>query len=202
MKITLDYLKSTDACEEGFEWFTKNYPSLEADLFDFLQKMIKENQIDWMIRTVYQLGYNNLIHEFGCRCADKVLNKVKNPDIRSINGIIAKRKFLNGEINEEELKIAKENAHKVVEETTSHIEKYAALTADEACELLSNSSKMVTELTSCNAGSVRFAASNARFFTIFFENYSERDRRILWETEKQLQCQELFNIIKENVKEL
>lgn len=44
-----------------------------------------------------------VLHEFVCRCAERALSRIDNPDPRSIAAIIAKRKWLNGEITDEEL---------------------------------------------------------------------------------------------------
>ncbi len=46
------------------------------------------------------------LHEFACRCAEEALKLVKNPDPRSIAAIKAKRKWLKGEISDEELAVA------------------------------------------------------------------------------------------------
>lgn len=45
----------------------------------------------------------NLLHEYACRCADYALSKIDNPDPRSIRAVEAKRKWLRGEISDEEL---------------------------------------------------------------------------------------------------
>jgi len=48
----------------------------------------------------------NVLHEFACRCAETALLHVDNPDQRSIDAIEAKRKWLRGEITDEELAAA------------------------------------------------------------------------------------------------
>lgn len=48
----------------------------------------------------------NLLHEYACRCADYALSKIDNPDPRSIRAVEAKRKWLRGEITDEELAAA------------------------------------------------------------------------------------------------
>ena len=47
------------------------------------------------------------LHEFACRCAEDVLKLVKDPDPRSVAAIEAKRKWLKGEITDEELVAAR-----------------------------------------------------------------------------------------------
>ena len=44
-----------------------------------------------------------VLHEFACRCAEEALKLVKNPDPRSVAAIEAKRRWLRGEIGDEEL---------------------------------------------------------------------------------------------------
>ena len=47
-----------------------------------------------------------ILHEFACRCAEKALTLVDNPDQRSIDAIAAKRAWMRGEITDEQLDAA------------------------------------------------------------------------------------------------
>ena len=47
------------------------------------------------------------LHEFACRCAEEALKLVKNPDPRSVAAIEAKRRWMRGEIGDEELAAAR-----------------------------------------------------------------------------------------------
>lgn len=47
-----------------------------------------------------------ILHEFACRCAEYALSFVASPDPRSIAAIVAKRKWLRGEITDAELDAA------------------------------------------------------------------------------------------------
>ena len=51
-----------------------------------------------------------ILHEFACRCAEKALELVPNPDPRSVEAIEAKRKWLRGEITDDELAAARDAA--------------------------------------------------------------------------------------------
>ena len=44
-----------------------------------------------------------ILHEFACRCAERALALVDNPDQRSIDAIAAKRAWMRGEITDEQL---------------------------------------------------------------------------------------------------
>ena len=44
-----------------------------------------------------------ILHEFACRCAEDALKLVEKPDPRSVAAIEAKRKWLRGEITDDEL---------------------------------------------------------------------------------------------------
>ena len=46
------------------------------------------------------------LHELACRCAERALSRVENPDPRSIAAIAAKRAWMRGEITDAELKLA------------------------------------------------------------------------------------------------
>ena len=55
-------------------------------------------------RTVlWMMDATRILHEFACACAEDALALVAQPDARSVEAIAAKRKWLNGEITDEEL---------------------------------------------------------------------------------------------------
>lgn len=59
-------------------------------------------------RTVlWMLDATRLLHEFACGCAEDALALVAQPDARSVEAIAAKRKWLRGEITDEELDAAR-----------------------------------------------------------------------------------------------
>jgi len=58
-------------------------------------------------RTVlWMLDATRILHEFACQCTEDALALVEQPDARSVAGIAAKRKWLKGEITDEELDAA------------------------------------------------------------------------------------------------
>ena len=58
----------------------------------------------------------DLLHEFACQCAEKALENYDDPDPRSIAAITAKRKWLRGEITDEELSEAEDAARHAARE--------------------------------------------------------------------------------------
>ena len=50
---------------------------------------------------------DEILHEFACRCAEYALSFVESPDPRSVAAIEAKRKWLRGEISDDELTAAR-----------------------------------------------------------------------------------------------
>ena len=73
---------------------------------EYLDKMVKKGvDIDTRFWEILREEYLSaeLLHEFACRCAEKALALVENPDPRSVAAIEAKRKWLRGEISTEEL---------------------------------------------------------------------------------------------------
>lgn len=48
-----------------------------------------------------------ILHEFGCRCAERALARIDKPDVRSVAAIKAKRRWLRGEIPDEALLAAR-----------------------------------------------------------------------------------------------
>ena len=51
-----------------------------------------------------------VLHEFACRCAERALARIDNPDPRSVAAVEAKRQWLAGNITDEELTRAKSAA--------------------------------------------------------------------------------------------
>ena len=47
-----------------------------------------------------------ILHEFACRCAERALSRVENPDPRSLRAIEIKRAWLRGKATDEELAAA------------------------------------------------------------------------------------------------
>jgi len=57
-----------------------------------------------------------ILHEFACRCAERALSRVDNPDPRSVAAIAAKRAWLKGDITDEQLESARFNNQKLRKE--------------------------------------------------------------------------------------
>ena len=80
-----------------------------------------------------------ILHEFACRCAERALSRVHNPDPRSISAIETKRKWLRGECTEGELyaawSAAWSAALSVAWFAATYAEKYAAWSAEEHTEM-------------------------------------------------------------------
>ena len=74
-------------------------PEAEVSAEDKLWAVLREEFIE-----------PEIMHEFACRCAEDALKGVENPDPRSLAAIDAKRKWLRGEIGDEELLRAQDAA--------------------------------------------------------------------------------------------
>ena len=71
-------------------------------------------------RTVlWMLDATQILHEFACQCAEDALALVAQPDARSVAAIKAKRRWLNGEITDEELDSAWDAARAVARDAAS-----------------------------------------------------------------------------------
>ena len=51
-----------------------------------------------------------MLHACACRCAEDALSRIDNPDPRSINAIVVKRRWIAGEATDEELAAAEADA--------------------------------------------------------------------------------------------
>ena len=72
------------------------------------------------------------LHEFACRCAERALSRVENPDPRSVAAIEAKRAWMKGEISDAELDAAWVAARAAVRAAASAAAKDAARAAARA----------------------------------------------------------------------
>ena len=74
---------------------------IEGDVIEGEDKLCgRRRTVRWM------LDATQILHEFACTCAEDALAKVEQPDARSVAAIEAKRKWLKGEITDEELDAA------------------------------------------------------------------------------------------------
>jgi hypothetical protein len=98
----IDFLKHHDACEEGVDWATNNCSSL----IDCWNKAKPE----WLIWLAMREGVltDRELHEFSLWSAEQVRHLMTDP--RSIAALDAKRKWLDGEISDDELQAACEAA--------------------------------------------------------------------------------------------
>ena len=52
-----------------------------------------------------------ILHEFACRCAERALSRIDNPDTCSVAAIAVKRAWLRGEITNDQLESARDAAY-------------------------------------------------------------------------------------------
>ena len=90
-----------------------NLPDVSAQ--DKLWSVLREEFID-----------APMLHEFACRCAEYALSFVASPDPRSIAAIVAKRKWLRGEITDAELAAICDVAWNAAQDAASRAEMTAA----------------------------------------------------------------------------
>ena len=84
-------------------------------------------------RTVlWMLDATRLLHEFACWCAEDALALVEQPDARSVAAIEAKRRWLNGEITDEELAAARAAARDAASAAAEAVARDDAWSAAEA----------------------------------------------------------------------
>lgn len=86
------------------------------DIFDF-EGVLDADKVNTSIRL--DLIEPEKLQEFACRCAERALSRVENPDPRSVAAIAAKRAWLRGEITDAELAAARAAALDVALAATS-----------------------------------------------------------------------------------
>ena len=81
----------------------------EKELFTALDVLNLEGISDELKISVVEIPgfiHSDILNEFACRCAERALSRVKNPDPRSVAAIEAKRAWMKGEISDAELAAA------------------------------------------------------------------------------------------------
>lgn len=98
----LEFLKRNGACREGIEWASENCETLQ----DALDKA-KPEWVVWLATRPWVLTEREL-HEFGLWCAEQVRHLMTDP--RSLAALDAKRAWLDGKIDDEQLEKAEKDA--------------------------------------------------------------------------------------------
>ena len=85
----------------------------EKELFTALDVLNLEGISDELKISVFEITgfiHSDILNEFVCRCVERALSRVENPDPRSVAVIQAKRAWLRGEITDAELDAARDAA--------------------------------------------------------------------------------------------
>ena len=101
------------------------------DILDLPESEVSAEDKIWAV-TKAGLIEEEKLHEFACRCAEEALKLVKDPDPRSVAAIEAKRKWLKGEISDEELDAARAAASAAARAAASAAARDAAWAAARA----------------------------------------------------------------------
>ena len=85
----------------------------EKELFTALDVLNLEGISDELKISVLEIPgfiHSDILNEFACRCAERALRRVENPDPRSVAAIEAKRAWMKGEISDAKLDAARDAA--------------------------------------------------------------------------------------------
>ncbi len=102
-----------------------------VDILDLPESEVSAEDKIWAV-TKAEIIEEEKLHEFACRCAEEALKLVKDPDPRSVAAIEAKRKWLKGEISDEELAAASDAARAAAWDVASAAARDAARAAARA----------------------------------------------------------------------
>ena len=108
-RVTLDEFLEFDPCwanDEAGMRRLRYYSSIlggSANALDILRltRIPADDRLWAVLREDFVPA--EILHEFACRCAERALSRVDNPDPRSVAAVAAKRKWLRGEIGDQEL---------------------------------------------------------------------------------------------------
>ena len=105
-----------------------------------------------------------ILHEFACRCAEDALSRIDNPDPRSINAIVVKRRWIAGEATDEELAAA-EAAAWVARTSAQDAAEAAAWVARTAAQDAAEAAAWVARTATWAARTAAWAARTAAWAT-------------------------------------
>jgi hypothetical protein len=110
-------------------------------------------------RTVlWMLDATRILHEFACTCVEDALALVEQPDPRSVAGIEAKRKWLDGKITDEELDAAWQSSWGAAQDAAWSA-RATALVAQAAARAVAQDAASAARSASWDAQSAAQAAS-------------------------------------------
>ena len=93
----------------------------DKKIFTALDLLGMEGFLDSLKLTLvlydFDLIPKEVCNEFACRCAERALGNIKDPDPRSLAAIAAKRAWMKGEISDAELQSAWDAAYNAVLDT-------------------------------------------------------------------------------------
>ena len=93
----------------------------------------EEDKLCGRRRTVlWMMDATDLLHEFACQCAEDALALLEEPDSRSVAAIAAKRRWLEGDISDDELDTARAAADEAAAWTADDAARDAAWAASRA----------------------------------------------------------------------
>ena len=98
------------------------------DVLDLPEEEVSPEDKLWAVLRAEFIPEETL-HEFACRCAEEALKLVENPDPRSVAAIEAKRRWLRGEIGDEELAAARAAAWIAAARAAARAAAWAAVVA-------------------------------------------------------------------------
>ena len=115
-RVTLDKFLSFEPCWQNSEkgrrrlryYARKLGGSADALEILALRRIPAEDRLWAVLRDEFIPA--PMLHACACRCAEDALSRIDNPDPRSINAIVVKRRWIAGEATDEELAAAEADA--------------------------------------------------------------------------------------------
>ena len=164
--VTLEEFKKFSPCWLGTLDGRKKLESIggrkEAwtalDVLDLPEEEVSPEDKLWAVLRAEFIPEETL-HEFAYRCAEEALKLVENPDPRSVAAIEAKRKWMRGEIGDEELAAARAATREAEAATWSAVDS-AAWAAARAARFAADADADFAAWAAARAA--RFAKSEAK----------------------------------------
>ena len=112
-----------------------------------------------------------ILHELACRCAERALSRVENPDPRSLRAIEIKRAWLRGKATDEELVLAESaalDAARAARHATRAAAEAAALDSAEAAARAAAEDAALAAAWAAARYAARAAAEDAAFIAGYY----------------------------------
>lgn len=159
-----------------------------------LQEVSENNRLWAVLREEFIDA--KILHEFACRCAERALSRIANPDPRSIKAIAVKRKWIAGKATDRACSAAERAAWYAAERVVRSAATWHDTWPDMEAATWS-AREAARESVMTNARKAAWKAAEHAAYAAWHIAMEAVDAAIAWEKERQWQINTLIDMLQE-----